>query len=119
MPVRWKAETDGPSVFMSFHLRDIRPCHSFWPSPSRRRTSPRRMAPRRMPLRRMAPRRRKAETDAPETDVPETDGAETDVPETDVPETEEDRDGCHRDKRCVVVLLSFSTLWKALVDLTV
>ena len=69
---RWKAETDGPSVFMSFHLGDIRLCHSSWPSQSRRRTSPRLMArdgcprdgcsrdggsPRRMPLRRMSPRR--------------------------------------------------------------
>ena len=57
MPLRRKGETDGPSVFMSFHLGDIRVCHSSWPSPSRRRTSPRRMPPRRMPLRRMFPRR--------------------------------------------------------------
>ena len=44
-----------------------------------RRMSPRRMAPRRMPLTRMSPRRRKTET-------------------------EEDRDGCPRDRRCVVVV---------------
>ena len=68
MPLRRKAETDGPSVFMSFHLGDIRLCHSSWPSPSRRRTSPRLDAP---------------ETDAPETDVPERDVAERDVPEKD------------------------------------
>ena len=47
-------------------------------------------------LRRMTPRRRKAETDAPKTD-----GAKTDATETEVPETEEDRDGGHRDGRCV------------------
>ena len=128
MPLRWKAETDGPSVLMSFHLRDIRLCHSSWPSSSRRRMSPRRMPPRRMPLRRMAPRRmaprrRKAETDGPETDVPETDGAETDVPETDVPETEEGGDGGRptlmSPRRKVCCWWSFSTLWKALVDLPV
>ena len=76
MSLRQEAETDGPSVFMSFYLGDIRLRLSSWPSQSRRRTSPRRMAPRRMPLRRMSPRRRKAET-------------------------EEDRDGCPRDGRCV------------------
>ena len=128
MPLRRKAETDGPSVFMSFHLRDIRLCHSSWPSPSRRRTSPRRMPPRRMPMRRMsprrmsprrtAPRRRKVETDATETDVPETD-----VPETDVPETEEGGDGGRprrmSPRRKVCCWWSFSTLWKALVDLPV
>ena len=57
MSLRWKAKTGGPSVLMPFHLGDIRLCHLFWPSQSRRRTSPRRMAPRRMTLRRMAPRR--------------------------------------------------------------
>ena len=128
MPLRRKAETDGPSVFMSFHLRDIRLCHSSWPSPSRRRTSPRRMPPRRMPLRRMSPRRmsprrRKVETDATETDVPETDVPETDVPETDVPETEEGGDGVRprrmSPRRKVCCRWSFSTLWKALVDLPV
>ena len=58
---------------MSFHLGGIRQCHSSWPSPSRRRTSPETDAP---------------ETDASETDVPETDASETDVPETDVSETD-------------------------------
>ena len=57
MSLRWKAKTGGPSVLMPFHLGDIRLCHPFWPSLSRRRTSPRRMAPRRMTLRRMTPRR--------------------------------------------------------------
>ena len=86
MSLRREAETDGPSVFMSFYLGDIRLRHSSWPSQSRRRTSPRRMplrrmslrrmSLRRMSLRRMSPRRRKAET-------------------------EEDRDGCPRDRRCV------------------
>ena len=57
MSLRWKAKTGGPSVLMPFHLGDIRLCHPFWPSQSRRRTSPRRMAPRRMSLRRMTPRR--------------------------------------------------------------
>ena len=57
MSLRWKAKTGGPSVLMPFHLGDIRLCHPFWPSQSRRRTSPRRMAPRRMTLRRMTPRR--------------------------------------------------------------
>ena len=104
MSLRHEAETDGPSVFMSFHLGDIRLRHSFRPSQSRRRTSLRRMAPRRMPQRRMSPRRmllrrmsprrmatrrRKAETEAPETDVPETDGNETRGPETGGNETEE------------------------------
>ena len=90
MSLRQEAETDGPFIFMSFHLGDIRLCHSSWSSPSQRRTSPRRMAPRlmslrlmslrRMSLRRMSLRRRKAER-------------------------EEDRDGCCRDGRCVVVVL--------------
>ena len=57
MSLRWKAKTGGPSVLMPFHLGDIRLCHPFWPSQSRRRTSPRRMAPRLMSLRRMTPRR--------------------------------------------------------------
>ena len=123
MPLRRKAETDGPSVFTSFHLRDIHLCHSSWPSPSRRRMPPRRMplrrmSPRRMAPRQMSPRRRKAETDAPETDVPETDGAETDVPET-----EEDGDAGRprrmSPRRKVGCCWSFSSLWKALVDLTV
>ena len=76
MSLRWKAKTGGPSVLMPFHLGDIRLCHPFWPSQSRRRTSPdgpetddretprrmalrppRRMTPRRMALRRMSPRR--------------------------------------------------------------
>ena len=57
MSLRWKAKTGGPSVLMPFHLGDIRLCYPFWPSQSRRRTSPRRMAPRRMTLRRMTPRR--------------------------------------------------------------
>ena len=57
MSLRWKAKTGGPSVLMPFHLGDIRLCHPFWPSQSRRRTSPRRMAPRRMSLRRMTSRR--------------------------------------------------------------
>ena len=57
MSLRWKAKTGGPSVLMPFHLGDIRLCHPFWPSQSRRRTSPRRMTPRRMTLRRMTPRR--------------------------------------------------------------
>ena len=57
MFLRWKAKTGGPSVSMPFHLGDIRLCHPFWPSQSRRRTSSRRMAPRRMTLRRMTPRR--------------------------------------------------------------
>ena len=57
MSLRWKAKTGGPSVLMPFHLGDIRLCHPFWPSQSRRRTSPRRMAPRRVTLRRMTPRR--------------------------------------------------------------
>ena len=57
MSLRWKAKTGGPSVLMPFHLGDIRLCHPFSPSQSRRRTSPRRMAPRRMTLRRMTPRR--------------------------------------------------------------
>ena len=52
MSLRGKAKTDGSSVIMSFHLGDIRLCHSFWPSQSRRRTSPK--------------------TDGPETDAPET-----------------------------------------------
>ena len=78
MSLRWKTKTDGPSVFMSFHLRDIRLCHSSWPSQSRRRTSPRRMALRRMalrrtalrrmPLRRMTPRRRKTKIDVPDAE---------------------------------------------------
>ena len=77
MLLRREAETDGPSVFMSFHLGNIHLRHSSWPSQSRRQTSPRRMAarrmaPRRMPLRRMSPRRMKTETVAPETDAPET-----------------------------------------------
>ena len=54
MPLREKAKTDGLSVLMSFHLGDIRLCHSFWPSQSRRRTSP--------------------ETDGAEADGPETEG---------------------------------------------
>ena len=119
---------------MSFHLGNIRVCHSFWPSQSRRRTSPRRMASRRMSPRRMFPRRRKVETDDTETD-----GTETDVPETDVPETEEGRDGCPRDgwrlDGCTrdggrrrrrrqmsptrkVCCCSFANLWRAWVDLT-
>ena len=57
MSLRWKAKTGGPSVLMPFHFGDIRLCHPFWPSQSRRRTSPRRMAPRRMTVRRMTPRR--------------------------------------------------------------
>ena len=57
MSLRWKAKTGGPSVLMPFHLGNIRLCHPFWPSLSRRRTSPRRMTPRRMTLRRMTPRR--------------------------------------------------------------
>ena len=110
MSLRWKAKTGGPSVLMPFHLEDIRLCHPFWPSQSRRRTSPRRMAPRRMTVRRMTPRRMApetevAETDGPETDAPETDGAKTDAPETEVPETEEDRDGGRRDGRCVCFCL--------------
>ena len=130
MSLRWKAKTGGPSVLMPFHLGDIRLCHPFWPSQSRRRTSPRRMAPRRMTVRRMTPRRmalrrmsprrmtlrrmsprRKgaetdgAETDGPETDAPETDDAKTYAPETEVPETEEDRDGGRRDERCVCFCL--------------
>ena len=44
----------GSPVLMSFHLGDIRLCHSFWPSQSRIRTSP--------------------ETDGAEKDVPETEG---------------------------------------------
>ena len=83
MPPRWKAETDGPSVFMSFHLRDIRLCHSSWPSPSRRRDVPETDDPETDGV----------ETDVPETDDPETDGVETDGFETDGPETEESRDG--------------------------
>ena len=76
----------------------------------------------------MSPRRRKAETDVPETDgaetdVPETDVPETDVPETDVPETEEGGDGGRprrmSPRRKVCCWWSFSTLWKALVDLPV
>ena len=57
MSLRWKAKMGGPSVLMPFHLEDIHLCHPFWPSQSRRRTSPRRMAPRRMTVRRMTPRR--------------------------------------------------------------
>ena len=56
MSLRWKGKTGGPSVLMPFHLGDIRLCHPFSPSQSRRRTSPRRMALRRMTLRRMTPR---------------------------------------------------------------
>ena len=105
MFLRWKAKTGGPTVLMPFHLGDIRLCHPFWPSQTRRRTSPRRMTPRRitvkrmtlgrMSLRRMTPRQRKAETDAPETYAPETDASET----------EEDRDGGRRDGRCVCFCL--------------
>ena len=105
MSLRWKAKTGGPSVLMPFHLGDIRLCHPFWPSQSRRRTSPRRMAPRRMTLRRMTPRRMALRRMSPETDVSETDGPETDAPETEVPETEEDRDGGRRDGRCVCFCL--------------
>ena len=36
MSLRWKAKTDGPSVLKSFHLSDIRLCHSSWPSQSPR-----------------------------------------------------------------------------------
>ena len=56
MSLRRKAETDGPSVFMSFHLGDIRLRLSSWLEQPW-------MSPRRMPLRRMSPRRRKAETE--------------------------------------------------------
>ena len=59
MSLRRKAETDGPSVFMSFHLGDIRLRHSSRPSQSRRRVP---------------------ETDGGETDAPETDAPETDAP---------------------------------------
>ena len=74
MPLRGKAKTDGLSVLMSFYLGDIRLCHSFWPSQSRRRTSP------------------------------ETDWAETDDPETDVPDTEEGRDGCPETEGVLLLL---------------
>ena len=54
-----EVEMDGPSIFMSFHLGDIRlrlsSCHSV------------------------------SKTDIPETDGAETDGPETDVTETDGP----------------------------------
>ena len=70
----------GSPVLMSFHLGDIRLCHSFWPSQSRIRTSP--------------------ETDGAEKDVPETDG-----PETDVPDTEEGRDGCPETEGVLLLLL--------------
>ena len=82
MLLRREAETDGPSVFMSFHLGNIHLRHSSWPSQSRRRV-PETDVPEMD-----APKTDVPETDAPETDVPETDGAETEAPETDVPETE-------------------------------
>ena len=63
------------------------------------------------------------ETDATETDGPETDDPETDVPETDGAETEEGGDGGRprrmSPRRKVCCWWSFSTLWKALVDLPV
>ena len=90
MSLRWKAKTGGPSVLMPFHLGDIRLRHPFWPSQSRRRTSPRRMAP--------DPETDDPETDGPETDVAETDDPETDVAETDDPETEvPETDGAETD----------------------
>ena len=78
---------------MSFHLGNIRLCHSFWPSQSRRRTSPETDGPETGVPETDGPETDVSETDAPETDVSETDGAETDATDTDVPETEEDRDG--------------------------
>ena len=36
-------------------------------------------------------------------EAPETDGTETEAPETDVAETEDNRDGCRRDGRCVIL----------------
>ena len=82
MLLRGKAKTDGPSVFMSFHLGDIRLSIRLGlrrledGRPPRRmalrRMALRRMFQRRMPLKRMPPTRMKAETD-----VPKTDGAET------------------------------------------
>ena len=47
MALGGKAWTEGSSVFMAFHPRDILLCHSSWPSQSRRRMAPRRMSPRR------------------------------------------------------------------------
>ena len=96
MSLRRKAKTDGPSVLMSFHLGDIRLCHRFWPSQSRRRTSPRRMAPRRMTLRRMSPRRM-----AQRRMSPRRMALRRMAPRRRKAETEEDRDGCPRDGRCV------------------
>ena len=108
MSLRRKAETDGPFVFMSFHLGDIRLRHSSGPSQSPRRTSPRQMSPKRMPLRRMSPRRMDLRRMSPRRMAPrrrplrrisprrwkaETEAPETEAPETDVPETEEGRNG--------------------------
>ena len=58
-----KARTNGPSVLMAFHLREILLCHSSWPLQSRRRRKAE-----------MSPRRRKAKMDVARMDVPETEG---------------------------------------------
>ena len=84
MPLREKAKTDGLSVLMSFYLGDIRLCHSFWPSQSRRRTSPETDW-----AETDDPETDVSKTDDPETDVSKTDGHETDIPDTDGSETEE------------------------------
>ena len=97
MSLRRKAETDGPSDFMSFHLGDIRLRHSSWPSQSRRRVpetdGAETDAPKTDVPETDAPKTDVPETDAPETDVPETDGAETEAPDMDVIETEEGLEG--------------------------
>ena len=85
MPLRRKVKTDEPSVFMSFHL-GISVCviclglRSLEDRRPPRRMPLRRMFLRRMSPRRMPPRRKKAEK-------------------------EEDRVGCPRDGRCVVVVV--------------
>ncbi len=107
MSLRWKAKTGGPSVLMPFHLRDIRLCHLFWPSQSRRRTSSRRMAPRRMTvrrmtlrrmaLRRMSPRRMALRRMTPRRMSPRRMSLRRMTPRRRKAETEEGRDGCPRD----------------------
>ena len=107
MSLRWKAKTGGPSVLMPFHLGDIRLCHLFWPSQSRRRTSSRRMAPRRMTvrrmtlrrmaLRRMSPRRMALRRMTPRRMSPRRMSLRRMTPRRRKAETEEGRDGCPRD----------------------
>ena len=75
MALGGKAWTEGSSVFMAFHPRDILQCHSSWPSQFRRQ----------MASRQISPRQRKATLDG----CPQDGGR---PPETDVPEMEEGQD---------------------------